>query len=70
MFGSGADEDKRFVEKGVQSTFAVMHRRVAAYPVDTAACFGIWVPGGVVAGVVGIERALLKPVSIDRGFVP
>lgn len=25
---------------------------------------------GVVAGVVGIERALLNPVSIDRGLVP
>lgn len=30
----------------------------------------IELPGGVVAGVVGIERALLKPVSIDRGWVP
>lgn len=27
-------------------------------------------PGGVVAGVVGIERVLLNPVSIDKGWVP
>ena len=27
-------------------------------------------PGGVVAGVVGIERALLRPVSMDMEFVP
>jgi hypothetical protein len=39
-------EDKRFVEKGVQNTFAAMHRRVAAYPVDTAACFGFGSPEG------------------------
>ena len=26
-------------------------------------------PGGVVAGVAGIERALLRLVSIDMGFV-
>ena len=31
-------EDKRFVGKGVQNTFAAMHRRAAVYPVDTAAC--------------------------------
>ena len=28
------------------------------------------VPGGVVAGVVGIDRGLLNPVSIDKGWVP
>jgi hypothetical protein len=27
-------------------------------------------PGGVVAGVVGMDRALLSPVSMDRGCVP
>lgn len=29
--------------------------------------FEIELPGGVVAGVVGIDRALLSPVSIDNG---
>ena len=33
-------EDKHFVEKGEQSTFAVTHHRAAVDPVDTAACFG------------------------------
>ena len=28
------------------------------------------VPGGVVAGVVGTERVLLSPVSIDKGWFP
>ena len=27
-------------------------------------------PGGVVAGVAGNERAPLRPVSMDMGFVP
>lgn len=27
-------------------------------------------PGGVLAGVVGTERALLKPVSIESGWAP
>lgn len=27
-------------------------------------------PGGVVAGVAGNERALLRPVSMDMGLVP
>ena len=27
-------------------------------------------PGGVVAGVAGIERALLSPVSMDIGLAP
>ena len=30
----------------------------------------IELPGGVVAGVEGIDRALLSPVSIDRGWLP
>jgi len=29
--------------------------------------FWIELPGGVLAGVFGMERALLRPVSIDRG---
>ena len=32
--------------------------------------FEMELPGGVVAGVVGIDRVLLSPVSIDNGCVP
>jgi hypothetical protein len=32
--------------------------------------FEIELPGGVVAGVVGIDRALLRPVSMDKGWAP
>lgn len=31
--------------------------------------FEIELPGGVVAGVVGMDLVLLRPVSIDKGWV-
>ena len=46
--------------------------REASYPWVVEYC-GILpneFPGGVDAGVVGTERALLRPVSIDNGGVP